>query len=367
MQGRIRSVSLLALLLPAAACGARIKDLVLVEGGRDNQLVGYGIVVGLAGDGDSSTSFYTVQSIANTLQRFGVNVPSSTVKSKNAAAVMITADIPAFLKPGQRIDVTVSSLGDAKSLQGGVLLQTPLIGADEAVYAVAQGAVAVGGFIGGSDGPGGATVQKNHPTVGIISGGAIVEREISMQVVDNGEMHLLLLNPDFTSAARMADAVNAVYPDSALASDSAMVRVRLPQMFTGREVDFIAAVGRLEVVPDMPARIIINERTGTIVATANVRISTVAVSHGALTITIASSLEASQPSAFSKNGDTVVLPSTKTDVREVKGGFQMIEDYPSVEKITAALNAMGVSTREMMSIFQAMKRAGALQAELIIN
>jgi flagellar P-ring protein precursor FlgI len=367
MQGRILTVLLFALVMPAALCGARIKDLVLLEGGRDNQLVGYGIVVGLAGDGDSSTSFYTVQSIANALQRFGINVPAATVKSKNVAAVVITADIPAFLKPGQRIDVTVSSLGDAKSLQGGVLLQTPLVGADETVYAVAQGPVAVGGFIGGSEGPGGATVQKNHPTVGIISSGGIVEREIPMQIVDDGEMHLLLLNPDFTSASRLAEAVNLVYPDAALAADSALVRVRVPDVFAGREVDFMSAVGRLEVVPDVPARIIINERTGTIVATANVRVSTVAVSHGALTITVSSSLEASQPSPFARQGETVVLPSTQTDVREVQGGFQMIEEFPSIEKITAALNAMGVSTREMMSIFQAMKRAGALQAELIIN
>ncbi len=367
MQGRSLIILFAGVCLPAAVAGARIKDLVLVEGGRDNQLVGYGIVAGLAGDGDSSTSNYTVQSIANALQRFGVNVPAATVKSKNVAAVMITADIPPFLKPGQRIDVTVSSLGDAKSLQGGVLLQTPLVGADETVYAVAQGPVAVGGFIGGNEGPGGATVQKNHPTVGIISSGAIVEREIPMHIVDDGEMHLLLLNPDFTSAARLAAAVNGLYPDAALAADSAMVRVRVPDMFTGREVEFVSAIGRLEVVPDVPARIIINERTGTIVATANVRVSTVAVSHGALTISVASSLEASQPNPLSRNGETAVLPSTQTDVHEVKGGFQMVEDYPSIEKITAALNAMGVSTREMMSIFQAMKRAGALQAELIIN
>lgn len=367
MHGRTHISVFLACALSVASFGARIKDLVLIEGGRDNQLVGYGLVIGLAGDGDSSTSFYTVQSIANALQRFGINVASSSVKSKNVAAVMITADIPPFLKPGQRIDVTVSSLGDAKSLQGGVLLQTPMLGADDTVYAVAQGPVAVGGFLGGSEGPGGATVQKNHPTVGVISGGAIVEREIPMQIVNNGEMRLLLLNPDFTSAARMAEAINKVYPDSALAADSSAVRVRVPQVFDGREVDFIAALGGLDVVPDTPARIIINERTGTIVATSSVRISTVAVSHGALTITISSSLAASQPAPAATGGSTVVLPSTKTDVTEVQGGFTVIENYPSIEQVTSALNAMGVSTREMMSIFQAMKRAGALQAELIIN
>lgn len=367
MQGRIRSLFLLVLVVTSAASGARIKDLVLVEGGRENQLVGYGIVTGLAGDGDSSTSTYTVQSIANALQRFGINVPASVVKSKNVAAVIVTADIPPFMKPGQRIDVTVSSLGDAKSLQGGVLLQTPLIGADDVAYAVAQGPVAVGGFLGGTEGPGGASVQKNHPTVGVITSGAIVEREITMNLLENGEITLLLLNPDFTSAARMAEAVNQVYPNMALAADSSAVRVRVPEIFQNREVDFLSALGLLEVVPDVPARIIINERTGTIVATANVRISTVAVSHGALTITISNSLQASQPNPFSRNGETVVLPGTTTDVQEVQGGFRMVESYPSIEEVTAALNAMGVSTREMMSIFQAMKRAGALQAELVIN
>lgn len=367
MQGRSLAFFLLFAVLPAVTFAARIKDLMVVEGGRDNQLVGYGLVVGLAGDGDSTTATYTVQSIANALQRFGISIPASVVKSKNVAAVMITADIPPFLKPGQRIDVTVSSLGDAKALQGGVLLQTPLVGADQTVYAVAQGPVAVGGFLGGAGGPGGATVQKNHPTVGIISGGAIVEREIPMTLVSDGEMRMLLLNPDFTSAARLADAINEVYPNAALAADSATVRVRPPEVFEGRTVDFLAAVGSLEVVPDSPARIIINERTGTIVATANVRISTVAVSHGALTISVASTLQASQPGAFARRGETVVLPGTTTDVNEVQGGFRMVEDYPSIEEVTAALNAMGVSTREMMSIFQAMKRAGALQAELIIN
>ena len=366
MQGRSLTVFLIALLLPAAVSAARIKDLTLIEGARDNQLVGYGLVLGLAGDGDGSTAFYTVQSIANALQRFGITVPSQQVKSKNVAAVMITADIPAFYKPGQRIDVTVAALGDAKSLQGGVLLQTPLLGADEVVYAVAQGPIAVGGFLGGAGGAGGATVQKNHPTVGQISGGAIVEREIPTEIVASGEMRFLLLNPDYTSAARMAEVINKNYPDSALAADASTVRVRVPVMFERREIDFIAAVGRLEVVPDIPARIVVNERTGTIVATSTVRLSSVAISHGALTITVAQSLDASQPSPFSQ-GATAVLPSTQTNVTEQQGGFTVIEEYPSIEQVATALNAMGVSTREMMSIFQAMKRAGALQAELVIN
>jgi flagellar P-ring protein precursor FlgI len=365
-----RTLFVVVCLLVACAgtlSGARIKDLTLVEGGRDNQLMGYGLVVGLAGDGDSTLSF-TIQSIANTLERFGVNVPLTGLKAKNVAAVMVSADIPAFLKSGSRIDVTVSSMGDARSLQGGVLIQTPLFGADDIVYAVAQGAIAVGGFIGGVGGPGGATVQKNHPTVGVISSGAIVEREIPADFVLDGVLRFLLINPDFSSASRMSEMINRMYPEASHAVDSSTVSVMLPESFAGREVDFVAAVGAIDVVPDTPARIIVNERTGTIVATANVRVSTVAVSHGAITITISSSLSASQPGPFNSGGGrTAVLPSTQTGINEVQGGFTIIDDFPSIEKITAALNALGVSTREMMSIFQAMKRAGALQAELVIN
>jgi flagellar P-ring protein FlgI len=245
--------------LAATAHAARVKDLTQVAGGRDNQLVGYGLVVGLAGDGDSN-AVTTLRSVANTLQRYGLTVSPDQVKAKNVAAVMITADIAAFMKNGSRLDVTVASLGDAKSLQGGVLLQTPLLGADGRVYAVAQGAIAVGGFIGGSGGPGGATVQKNHPTVGSISNGAIVEREIPATFVRDGQLALQLHNPDFTSAARMAKAINTVFPASASARDSASVDVKLPANYTGHEVAFLADLGAIEVAPDSLARIVINER-----------------------------------------------------------------------------------------------------------
>ena len=348
-----------------AARAARIKDLTLVEGGRDNQLIGYGLVVGLAGDGDS-TSAATLRSVANALQRFGLIVPYDQIKIKNSAAVMITADIGPFLRPGARIDITVASLGDAKSLQGGVLLQTPLLGADGRVYAVAQGAVAIGGFLGGSGGPGGSTVQKNHPTVGTISNGAIVEREIPTTFVSQQGLHLLLLNPDFTSAARMAEAIDAVYPGVSNAQDAATVVVRVPPAFKGREVAYVAALGTIDVTPDSVARIVINERTGTIVATATVRISQVAISHGSLTITVASSQGVSQPGAFS-SGQTTVVTGTTTAIDEVKGSFKVVDELPSIERLAAALNALGVSTRDMTAIFQTLKRSGALQAELIIN
>src|ERR1041384_3402205 len=234
--------ALLLIGMPAAfGDGSRVKDLAMLAGARDNQLVGYGLVGGLAGDGDKNLVF-TIQSIANMLQRFGMNVPSATLQSKNVAAVMVTADIPAFAKPGTRLDVTVSAIGDAKSLQGGVLLQTPLLGADGKVYAVAQGALAVGGFIGGTGGAGGATVQKNHPTVAQISGGALVEKEIPTEIVRDGHVQLLLREPDFTSASRMAEAINQVFPGSAQAVDSTSVRVGVPEGHAQAPVDFIARV-----------------------------------------------------------------------------------------------------------------------------
>jgi len=345
---------------------ARVKDLTLVEGGRDNQLVGYGLVVGLAGDGDSNAT-PTMRTVANALMRQGISISFDQIKSKNVAIVMVTADIGAFLKNGSRIDVNVASMGDAKSLQGGVLLQTPLLGADGKVYAVAQGAIAVGGFIGGSTGPGGATVQKNHPTVGQISNGAIVEREIPSTIVRDGVLHLQLHNPDFTSASRMAQAINAVYSGAAAANDAATVAVKVPPYFAGKTVDFVAELGGIEVTPDTLARVVINERTGTIVATSTVRISQVAISHGSLTITITQNLGVSQPNSFTQGGTTEVVPSTQTKVSEVRGGFIVLNEAPTVDRLANALNALGVSTREMMSIFQTLKRSGALQAELVIN
>lgn len=354
-------------LLAFPARATRIKDVTMVEGGRDNQLVGYGLVVGLAGDGDSKINF-TVQSVANMLKRFGVNVPASEIKSGSVAAVMITADLGPFRHTGSRLDVTVSTLGDAKSLQGGVLLQTPLLGADEKVYAAAQGPLALGGFVGGAGGAGGATVQKNHPTVGTISGGAIVEREVPTQFAPNGAVNLLLRSPDFATASRVAEVINQKFTGAALAKDASTVSVYVPIKYMAdyREVDFMTVIGGLDVVPDAVARVVINERTGTIIATSDVRISKVAISHGSLTITIASNTSTSQPAAMS-NGQTTQDKSTQTDVQEGKGSFAVVDDNPTIEKVAAALNAMGVTTRDMMSIFQALKQAGALQAELVME
>ncbi len=345
------------------AVGSRVKDLTMIAGARENQLVGYGIVTGLAGDGDKNP-IYTIQSVANMLQRFGVNVPAAALSSKNVAAVMITAEIPAFVKNGTRLDVTISALGDAKTLQGGVLLQTPLMGADGKVYAVAQGTVAVGGFIGGNSG---ASAQKNHPTVAQISGGALVEREIPTEIVRNNFIELLLREPDFTSAARLATAVNLVFTNSAEAIDSTSVRVRVPEGHEKSPVQFISLVEAVEVQPDVPARIIVNERTGTIVATSRIRIAPCAVSHGELTISIANTDEVSQPGAFSQTGSTAVTTRTDTSVAETKARFMVMPEMPTIEKVAAGLNAIGVTPRDMMAIFQAMKQAGALQAELIMR
>lgn len=348
------------------AVGTRVKDLVMISGARDNQLVGYGLVVGLVGEGDKNP-VYTVQSIANALQRFGISVPPATLQSKNVAAVMVTADIPAFLKPGARLDVHVSSIGDAKTLQGGVLLQTPLLGADNKVYAVAQGPLTLGGYSAGTGGGGGASVQKNHPTVAQISGGALVEKEIPATIVHDNSLELLLREPDFTSAARLAAAINEKFTNSSQAIDATTVRVQIPEGLLATPINFIAQLEAVELTPDTPARIVINERTGTIVANSRIKISNCAVSHGSLTINIASTLDVSQPAPFSKQGNTVVTPRTETTVSEGKASVVVIPELPTVEKVASSLNALGVTPRDIMAIFQAMKQAGALQAELVIR
>jgi flagellar P-ring protein precursor FlgI len=378
-----------ALSVFSPAFGARVKDVTLVQGGRDNQLVGYGLVVGLANRGDNKSEPART-AVDNLLRRFGLEIQAN-IKFDTVAAVMVTADIPAFARSGTRIDVTVAAVGEAKTIQGGVLLQTPLLGADDTVYAVAQGPIAVGGFLEGAGGPGGATVQKNHPTVGIISGGALVEREIPATVVRDNSVELLMLNPDYASAARLAQAINQEFPQSAIAKNPGSVDVAVPDDFKGYEVNFIARLGAIEVEPDVPARVVINERTGTIVATSNVRISTVALSHGSVTINIAKNPIISQPNPFTDralggnvanpndpgnprdgvlalNGaGTVVANTTQTNVKEERAKMGVLEDNPTIQQVASALNALGLTTRDMMAIFQSMKRAGALQAELIMN
>jgi len=383
---------LLVVGLNVSAGGVRLRDIVMISGARDNQLVGYGLVAGLAGDGDKDQT-YDKQTVANMLMRYGVNIPAATLSEKNIAVVMVTADIPPFLKNGARIDVTVASMGDAKSLTGGVLLQTPLLGADGKVYAVAQGPLVLGGFSAGEGGAGGATVTKNHPTTAQIINGALVEREIPTQFVHDHAVELLLRDPSFNSAATMAAAINDVFTNSAHALDSTTVHVQIPAEAEASPVEFIARLNMIEITPDTPARIIINERTGTIVATAAIHISSCAVASGNITINVEQSLDVSQPSPFSNTGSTTVTPRTSTSnvtqsldvsqpgafgggstavtprtdtsVTESKSSMVALQELPTVEKVAAALNALGATPRDMMSIFQAMKQAGALQAELI--
>lgn len=353
--------------LATQAASARIKDLTMIAGARNNQLVGYGLVTGLAGDGDKNPS-YTQDALANLLESQGTKIDPSTIASKNVAAVMVIADVPPFMnKGGSKIDVVVTSIGDAKTLQGGVLLSTELRGVDRKTYAVAQGVLTIGGFSAGTDGGGGASVQKNHPTVGQIAGGATIEKEIPTEISSDHRLTLILREPDFTTAARIAAAINEKFPNCAEALDSVNVRVNTPLNPEGGELRFIAALESIEVVPDVSARIIVNERTGTIVATSRIRISSCAVSHGNLTIKIASTLDVSQPGPLSTGGTTQVTPRNNTTVTEQKSALINLPEMPTVEKVATALNSLGVTPRDMMTIFTAMKQAGALHAELIMR
>jgi flagellar P-ring protein precursor FlgI len=346
-----------------SSAATRIKDLATLEGRRDNQLVGYGLVVGLAGNGDSNQAQYTVQSIANTLERFGVSVAASDLISKNVAAVILTADIPAYSEPGSRIDVTISSIGDATSLGGGTLLQTPLLGADDQVYAVAQGSVLIGGFFAGG---GDASVQRNHPTVGTLPDGAIVEASIPTQVLRDGALTFLLRNPDYASAVKLAERVNDFFPGSAEAYSPQAIRIQLPAGAVSNPVAFIASVESIEVEPDVMARVVMNERTGTIVATASVRLSEIAVSHGNITVNIAKTPVISQPNALA-GGRTVEAEVTDITATEQPGGFSLLDASPTLQELTATLNSLGVGPRDMMVILQSINKAGALHAELIME
>lgn len=348
---------------PAAGAATRIKDLATIAGARDNQLFGYGVVVGLNGQGDKDPA-YTLQAMANMLRNVDVNLPASTLTSKNVAAVWVTANISPFSNEGSRLDVVVSSIGDAKSLQGGVLVQTALQGADGNIYAVAQGPLSIGGFAAGQ---GGATVSKNHPTVGQIVNGAIVEQEIPMEIVLDNQIEFILRKGDFTSAARMAEAINAIFEKTASADNSNAVSVNVPPEYFARPVDFIRELEKIEVIPDIPAKVIINERTGTIVATSTVQISACAVSHGNITVSIATTPTVSQPGPFASGGTTEVIDQTNTQVDEQLSAMVPFPDLPTVEKVASHLNSLGVTPRDMMAIFQALKQAGALHAELVIQ
>ncbi len=358
----------LAALAPSVSAQARLKDIAAVQGVRGNQLVGYGLVVGLDGTGDGNGSTFTPQSVASMLQKFGITVAPGALQLKNVAAVMVTATLPPFARNGSAIDVTVSSLGDAKSLQGGTLLQTPLQAANNKVYAVAQGAISVGGFLAGG-GAGGA-VAKNFVTAGRVPGGALVEQDVPTTLLgaSTGTLDVTLSQPDFTTAARLANAINDHKPYGvlmAVATDAGTIRVG----FTPGS-DTVSVIAGLENVPvdtDQVAKVVINERTGTVVMDGNVEVSACAVAHGNLTVSIANAPIIVQPAPFSRQGRTVVAPRKIINVAEGDERLIPVPVCTTLDSVVRSLNALGVTPRDLIAILQAMKEAGALHAEIEIQ
>ncbi|MBF0492337.1 MAG: flagellar basal body P-ring protein FlgI [Deltaproteobacteria bacterium] len=367
---KTKFVATLALLLlsqfPFSAQASRIKDISNFKGVRNNQLIGYGLVVGLDSSGDSTSSEVVRKSMGEVLAKMGIGTDVSRFQSKNVAAVMVTATLPAFSKMGSTVDVVVSSIGDAKSLQGGTLLMTPLRGANQEVYAVAQGPISVGGYT--AEAPaGGSVVKTNHQTVAKITGGAIVEKEVDFGLDKSTELVLALNQPDFTTATRVAQKINENLKGKyANAGDSGSISIQVPGEYQDKVVGLIARLESLEIQPDSTARVVLNERTGTVVMGENVRISTVAVSHGSLNIRIDQSYQVSQPNALSQ-GETAIIPQSDISVSDDKERkLVIVPQGVSIGEIVKALNSMGVSARDLISVLQAIKAAGALQGELVL-
>lgn len=345
---------------------SRVKDIADIEGVRTNILIGYGLVVGLNGTGDSASSIpFTRQSLTNMLEKLGVNAKGveSQITTKNVAAVMVTAKMPSYARQGSKINVTTSSLGDASSLEGGQLLATPLIGADGNTYAVAQGSIIIGGFT--TEGNAGAVTQ-NHPTAGHISSGATVEMETGHELSDNKRIRLLLRNPDFTTAMRLKKALNKTFKEPvALAVDNQTVDVAIPPALRSNLVPIIERIENTYVRPDMAARIVIDEKTGTIVMGSGVQISDVAISHANLNIRVTELTEVVQPEGFT-DGVTAAVPATEIEVDEDAAEFHIIDSGANLADLVDGLNALGVTPRDVISILQAIKSAGALQAEIVV-
>ncbi|MCJ7539776.1 MAG: flagellar basal body P-ring protein FlgI [Desulfobacterales bacterium] len=374
---------LISFIVPSAGHSARIKDISSIKGIRQNQLLGYGLMIGLNGTGDKGGTQFTIQGLVNMLEHMGVHVDPDEVKVKNVDAVVVSAKIPPFARVGKKIDVTLSSIGDAKSLQGGTLLLTPLKGVDGKVYALAQGAVSIGGYSAGGDAGGGVT--KNHPTVGRISGGASIEKEIPLSIMSKNEMTIILNDPDFNTADRAAKAINLRIGENVAKSiDSGTLTFRIPERFQDKVVNLIAQIGEIQVEPDSIAKVIVNEKTGTVVVGENVRIQKVAVAHGNLSINIKENKNVSQPLPFApsgggaapqqmKNGtvvapggSTVVTSESQVAVAEENSRLLLIPKGRTIGELVNALNAIGVTPRDLITILQAIKAAGALQGELEI-
>ena len=346
----------------------RVKDLASIAGVRENQLVGYGLVVGLNGTGDQTTQTpFTVQSIVNMLTQFGVTIPDGvSLQLKNVAGVTVHAELPAFAKPGQKIDVTVSSIGNAKSLRGGSLLMAPLRGADGNVYAVAQGNLVVGGF--GASGNDGSSVTVNIPSAGRIPNGATVERSVSSDFYTRDSIILNLHVPDFTTANRMAKQINdTMGPDTAQAMDAVSISVR-PPIQAKHRTSFVSVLENLEIEPgEVAAKVIVNSRTGTVVIGSNVIVTPAAVSHGSLVVTISERPFASQPIApFSNAGETVVVPDSQVEITQQEGSMFLFESGTSLNEIVQAVNRVGAAPGDLVAILEALKQAGALRAELVV-
>jgi flagellar P-ring protein precursor FlgI len=344
----------------------RIKNLADWQGVRGNQLVGYGLVVGLEGTGDGQSSQFTIQATVNMLRRFRINVSPDQVKFKNIAAVMVTADLPAFAHANSQIDVTVSSMGDAKSLQGGTLIQTPLLAANGEVYAVAQGALSIGGF---NFGQGGSSVQKNHVAAGRIPKGAYVEQEVATTLTDGSTTSLTLRQPDFTTASRMADAIRRELPATgARAIDAGTVALSVPPDQAGNLVGFLAQVENVTVTPDNPARIVVNERTGTIVMSGDVHLAPGVIAHGNINIRVENTPVVVPAPPFSKNAPPpLVVPQKSTNVEEKGGQLAAVPATSTLDQLVRALNALGVSPRDLISILQGMHSKGMIYAEIEIQ
>jgi len=349
--------------------GVRIKDLGRLSSAKDNALVGYGLITGLAGTGDSSRSVATMQSIKNILARFSVSLPVGDIRSRNVASVMVTATLPPYAQIGDKLDINVTSLGDSRSLVGGTLLLTHLTGADRRVYALAQGQLSVGGF---SYDLNGNIVQKNHPTSAYVSDGAIVERGLETSLMSaSGHVQYILYNPDFSTASMIADSLSALLgAGSARAIDAARVQVRVPDSQRSELVRFLTRIENTQVNPDIPSRVVVNERTGTVVSGGNVRISSITVTHGDLNVAISTEFTVSQPLLVRGTGDNVrtqVVPQTSIEVSEEVPLNLSLPNNSTIADLVSALNKVKATSRDIITILQGIKRAGALHAELIIQ
>ncbi len=364
----VKRVALSSILLLAAVAAnaqtTRLKDVVSIQGVSPTPLMGYGLVVGLNKTGDKRQTIFSAQTLANRLERFGVSVPAAQMKVENIAAVLVTAELPAYVRPGARIDVTASSVGDARSLQGGTLLATPLRGGNGEIYALAQGPLSIGGFGGGTAGN---SVQVNHLTVGRVPSGALVQVGGGATLGPSDHLLLALRDPDFASASRVAQAINAdLGGQAAKLVDPATVSLAVPPEYRSSIPDLMARVGALAIDTDAVARVVINERTGTVVVGGPVRIGPAAVAHGNLSVKITTKYDVSQPAPLSRTGDTKVVPNEQVDVHEASARLVTLEEGTTLESVVRALNALGASPRDIIAIMQALKAAGALRAEIVV-